>query len=146
MLNVREIVNELHSHLKSSLEVPVYKQGVPDADTLHRDKTGKVPYYIAVQYGAPWAKARGKTFCGNRNDDYLLPFSIQVVGPVADTVEEIALDGVLDVMLGFSAKWSAYVEQRAGGSVVPMTQSTAATEAYMFPLGFGLSFQMHGSP
>ena len=144
-LNVTEVINAVHTHLTSSLSVPVYKQGVPDADKLPRDKSGNVPFYIAVQYGTPWAKAKGKTFSGVRFDDYLLPISVQVVGHDIDTVEEIALDGVLDSMLGFTTQWSSQMEQRAGGSVVPMTQSTASTEAYMFPLGFGLTIQMNAT-
>lgn len=144
-LNVSQVIKEVHDHLTSNIAIPVYKQGVPDAEKLPRDGSGKVPYYIAIQYGTPWHKASGRTFSGVRHDDYLLPITAQVVGPDIDNVEAIALDGVMDVLLGFTTEWSSQMEQRAGGSVVPMTQSTAATEAYMFPLGFGLTFQMDPS-
>lgn len=141
-LNVNEVIENVHAHLKASVTQPVYEQGVPDPTTLRRDPSGKVPYYIAVQYGTPWARAKGKTFASVRNDDYTLPIAVQVVGPDATIVRKIALSGVLNALLGFSAPWTSQMEQRTGGSTLPMTQSTSATEAYVFPMGFGLTFQM----
>lgn len=144
-LNVKSIIDAVHTHLITSVPQEVFKQGVPDADDLPRDISGKVPYYIAVQYGTPWAKARGKGFCGVRHDEYLLPISLQVVGPDANNVETIAMSVVLDALLGFATDNTGQMEQRAGGSVVPFTSSTAATEAYIFPMGFGLPFQMQST-
>lgn len=145
MLNVTTITRDIFDHLTSEIPQDVYRQGVPDIDSLERDATGKVKYYVAVQFGMPQAKASGKTFSGVRHDDHILPVYIQVVGPNATKVEDVALGKVLDVMLGYSTDWCAYVEQRPGGAVLPMTQSNGATEAYVFPLSFGLTFQMNPS-
>lgn len=145
MLNVTTITRDIFDHLTSEIPQDVYRQGVPDIDSLERDATGKVKYYVAVQFGMPQSLARGKTFAGVRHDDHVLPIYVQVVGPDATKVESIALGKVLDSLLGYSTDYTAYVEQRPGGAVLPMTQSNGATEAYVFPLSFGLTFQMNPS-
>lgn len=142
-LNISGVKAAVFAHLDSEIDPPIYRQGVPDANVLRRDASGRVPYYLTVQFGMPQGKARGKTFSGVRHDDYVLPIYVQVVGPDAAIVEEIAFDGVLDAMLGFSTRWTSQMEQRAGGAIYVMTQSNAATEAYVYPLSFGLTFQMN---
>lgn len=144
-LNVLQITRDVFKHLKDT-GYSVYRQGIPDLDTVKRDANGRVPYYLAVQFGTPQAKARGKTFCGVRHDDYVLPIYIQVVGPDATKVEEVAYGDILDAMLGYGTDWTSGVEQRPGGALYPMTQSNGATEAYVYPLSFGLTFQMNPTP
>lgn len=143
MLNVVEIQDALAKHLDDSIPQKTYEQGIPDIQTLKRDASGKVPYYVAYQFGMPQAKANGKTFCGVTHDDYVLTMYVQVVGPDATEVRKLAYGEVLTAMLGFSRKWTAQMEQRAGGAVLEMTQSTGATEAYVAPLSFGVTFQMN---
>lgn len=144
-LNVTEVISAVHNHLVSSIAQPVYRQGVPDADTVLRDPSGAVRYYVAVQYGTPWSRAAGKTFSGVRHDDYSLPIHVQVIGADAEIVERIAMDGVFNALLGFSAKWTSQMSQSTGGAIYPMTQSNQATEAYVFPMTFSLVFQMASS-
>jgi|SRR5690625_4601461 len=142
MLNVRSIQQDILNHLRGSIPQEVYEIGVPDADTLKRDSSGKVPYYVAVQFGGPQSKARGRTFAGVTHDDYDLPVYVQVIGPSPETTSNIAFQSVLTALMGYSTDWTSQVGHRFGGSVQPVAQSNSATEAYMVPLSFGVTFQM----
>lgn len=143
MLNVLEVQDSILNHIRATVPQKVYEQGIPDADTVRRNASGKVEYYVAVQFGMPQAKASGKTYIGVEYDDYVLPIYIQVVGPSAEGVRRVAFGPVHSNLLGFSAKWTAQVEQRSGGAVNMMTQSNNSTEAYVAPLSYGVTFQMN---
>lgn len=143
MLNVLEVQDAIVAHLRASIPHEVFEQGIPDADTVRRDASGKVMYYVAIQLGMPQAKATGKTYMGVEHDDYVQPVYVQVVGADAKKVRQAAFGAVHTALLGFSTKWTAQLEQRAGGAIYPMTQSNNSTEAYVVPLSYGITFQMN---
>lgn len=144
-LNVVGVVDAVMAHVRSELPYDVFEQGVPDVDTIRRLPNGQIRPYVAVQFGSPRAKARGRGFAGVRYDEYELPVYVQVVAGDASVTRNIGLGLVLDALLGFSTDWSSQMVQRSGGSVYAMSQANEATEAFVFPLGFGLSFQMDPS-
>lgn len=144
-LNLIDIQDQILGHMNSSIPQRVIEQAIPDPQTVERDENGKIPYYVAVQFGDIQDRARGKTFSGSRHDDYDLIIYTQVIGIDPATVRRIASGGVLDAMLGFEADWASYIRKRPGGGIWPITQSNEATEAYMFPGSWAITFQMNPS-
>lgn len=144
-LNVVAVTDAIMAHVRDRVPQDVFEQGVPDVDTIRRLPDGSIKPYVAVQFGVPWHKASGRGFAGVRFDDYELPVYVQVVAGDSRVARLIALDTVLDALIGFSMEGASEMVQRTGGSIFVMTQSTEASEAYVFPMSFSFTFQMMSS-
>lgn len=142
-LNLVTLQDEILEHLENSIPQQVVEQAIPDAQTVVRDSKGKIPYYVAIQFGDIQERFMGKTFSGSRHDDYDLLVYTQVIGPDPKNVRRIASENVMNAMLGFEADWASFIRKRPGGGMWPLTQSNGATEAYMFPGSWAISFQMN---
>lgn len=142
-LNIVDIQDEIFDFLESAVSpYPLEEQGVPDADTV-RKEGGKILPYIALQFGDLQRRANGETFAGVRTFDYELPIYVQVCAANPRDVRRIANGVVLDKLLGFSSQWTGEVRKRPGGAMWPITNSTGATEAYVFPTSYALTVQMN---
>lgn len=144
-LNLVTLQNEILEHLETSIPQRVVEQAIPDTQTVLRTSDGKIPYYVAIQFGDIQNRYQGKTFAGNRYDDYDLILYTQVVGADPKNVRTIASENVMDALLGFEAKWASHIVKRPGGGMWPIVQSNGATEAYMFPGSWAITFQMNPS-
>lgn len=121
--------------------IQIEEQAIPDIDTLERDPAGKVPYYICVQF-ADEIPEGGKSFIGPWGDDYVMPVYIQVVGPVAPNTRKIA-NRLKRIALGWRTEYSSELRKRALGRIFPLTNSDGATEAYVYPVSFGIPLQLY---
>lgn len=144
-LNLVTLQEEILAHLKNSIPQMVVEQAMPDPDTLPRDPSGKVPYYVSIQFGDIQNRFQGKTFAGTLHDDYDLIMYTQVIGPDPKKVRIIASENVLEAMMTFEGDWSSHVVKRPGGGMWPLVQSNGATEAYMYPGSWAITFQMNPS-
>ena len=140
MLNIVDIQDAIFSQLDTDIVQPVIEQAIPDAQTVQR-VSGKVRPYVAVQFGDLQTRFSGRTFAGVRNDDYELPVYVQCIAPEPRIARELA-SLVLDSLLGFASDWTGEVRKRPGGGMFPMLSSNGATEAYMFPVSFGVTVQL----
>ena len=141
MLNLETIQDEIANHLRDSIAQKCYEQAVPDADTVKRSSDGSIPYYVTYQFGTLRQGYRGKGFAGVRHDDYRLVVQIQVVGPEPTMTRKVG-NRVTDAMLGADFDWCSEMVPEVSGAIFPMVQSNSATEAYVVPLSFGVTFQM----
>lgn len=141
-LNLEDVQNDILEALENGIAQQVVEQGIPDADTVIRNSDGSIPYYVAIQFGTLRSRYTGKTFAGVRHDDYDQVVQIQVVGPEPKEIRGIAAD-ITDVMLGATFDWTSEMRPEVSGGMFPMNQSNAATEAYVFPLSFAVTFQMN---
>lgn len=144
-LNLVTLQNQILEHFENAIPQRVIEQAIPDAQTVLRTADGKIPYYVAIQFGDIQNRFRGKTFAGTRHDDYDLIMYTQVIGPDPKMVRTIASENVLDALLGFEADWASHIVKRPGGGMWPLTQSNGATEAYMFPGSWAITFQLNPS-
>lgn len=145
MLNFVEIQDEFIAWIQANIPVPLYEEGIPDADTLKK-VDGKVISYAAIQPGMPQRRAGGTGFGGVRTNDYMLPFQIQVVSADATEARKIACGPVLNAALGFSTDYTGEMEQRPGGQMFSLTTSNGATEAYQYATGWGVTVQASEIP
>ena len=141
MLNLEGVQDAIAEHLVDSIAQKCYEQSIPDADTVRRNSDGSIPYYVTYQFGTLRQKFRGKTFAGVRHDDYQLVVQIQVIGPEPTMTRKVG-NRVSDAMLGADFDWCSEMVPEVSGAMFPMVQSNNATEAYVVPLSFGVTFQM----
>lgn len=116
------------------------EQAIPDIDTVKR-VNGVIEPYIAYSFGQPREQG-AKSFAGPWGDDYVLPIYLQVIAPTAKIARQLG-NKLVRTVLGQGFGWTGQIRQMSGGPILPITQSSAATEAYMQPLSFGLLIQMH---
>ena len=88
----------------------------------------------------------GRGFTGTRNNDFELPIYVQVVAATPGTARKIASSNVLNELLGFSLPWTEEVRKRSGGGMWPIVNSNGATEAYLYPLSWAVTVQLHEIP
>lgn len=131
---------EIIAHLEAELAQPLHEQAIPDIETVRRNEAGEIDPYIAFQFGMP-VQQGATSFAGAMHHDYVIPIYLQVISPDAALGRRIA-NKIVRVFLGKGFSWAGEVRQRSGGPMFPMVQSTGATEAYAFPLSFGLSMQL----
>ena len=140
-LTVEQVQESILDLLESKFIQPVFEIAVPDADTLQRDPLGQVIDYLAVQFGDIQVSDRGSTsFIGPRYDDYVQPFYVQTISSSAKTSRRL-MNKVNDVFLGSEHPFSSLTRKRFGGGVWPIIGSNQATEAYLYSVSFGVSFQ-----
>lgn len=137
-----DVQNAFLEALRDRIPQIVEEQGVPDAQTVLRDKTnGKIKDYVAVQFGDPQMIASGRGVAGVRYDEYELPIYTVSVSAKADFARFIAMKRVLKAVLGDDFDWSGQIRKRPGGALFTMTNSNGATEAYMYPVSFAVTVQ-----
>lgn len=137
-----DIPDQFLTELRSQMgAIRLEEQAIPDIDTLIRDQAGRVEYYICVQIGDEQPQG-GRSFIGPWGDDYVMPIYIQVVGPEPKNVRKVA-NKVKRVMLGWTSDYSSEVRKRATGRIFPLSNSDGATEAYVYPVSFGVPLQLH---
>ena len=142
MLNVVEVQDRFIEWLDSKLPIPLYEEGVPDAETV-RKVDGKIVPYAAVQPGMPQKMAQGRGFSGVRANDFSFPFQVQVVAADAAVARRIACGPLFDAALGFSDDWTGEMDQRPGGQLYSITTSTGATECYQYATNWAVTVQLH---
>lgn len=145
-LNIVEIQDAILEHLDSSLPQRVVEQSIPDSETVLRDSRGNIQNYVAIQFGDLQVKYRGQGFAGVRNDDYELPVYVQAISPDPRTARVIAGSKVLSSLLGMKQDWTGQIRKRPGGGMWPIISSNQATEAYVFPVSFGVTVQLTEVP
>lgn len=129
--------------LRDNLAQDVEEVSIPDDKTLLKDpKTGKTKPYYAIQFGDIF-KVEGSSsgFVGPRYDDHTLPLYIQAVAPDASIARRL-YNRLQDLMLGQARENSAGIYKRFSGGSWPIVGTNFATEAYIFPSGFGVNFQL----
>lgn len=142
-LNIVDIQDQVFDFMEAAVKpYPLEEQGIPDADTV-RKVDGKIEPYIALQFGDLQRRVNGETFAGVRTFDYELPIYVQVCAAEPRLVRQISNGVVLDKLLGFSTRWTGEVRKRPGGAMWPITNSTGATEAYVFPSSYALTVQLN---
>lgn len=134
------VQDEIVGYLKSTISQPLHEQAIPDTSTVRRNEVGQIDPYISFQFGTP-VQQGSRSFAGSFHDDYILPIYFQVISPEPALGRRIA-NKLLRTFLGAGFSWGGQVRQRSGGPMFPMVQSTGATEAYAFPLSFGLLVQL----
>lgn len=145
MLNVVEKQDEFIEWIASRLPIPLYEEGIPDADTVKK-KDGQVLSYAAIQPGMPQRLASGRSFEGVRGNDFQLPFQIQVISARASEARKIACGVLFDAALGYMRKYTGEADQRPGGQLFSITTSNGATEAYQYAVGFSFPLQLTEIP
>lgn len=145
MLNVVEKQDEFIQWISERLPIPLYEEGIPDADTV-RKVNGKVVSYAAIQPGMPQRLASGRGFTGVRNNDYHMPFQIQVISANASEARKIACGVLFDAALGYMRQYTGETDQRPGGQLFSITTSNGATEAYQYAVGFAFPLQLTEIP
>lgn len=146
MLNVVEKQDEFIEWVASRIPVPLYEEGIPDADTVRKTRDGKVISYAAIQPGMPQRLASGRTYTGVRSNDYSVPFQIQVISANASEARKIACGPLFDAALGWITAYTGETEQRPGGQLFSITTSNGATEAYQYATGFAFTLQLSEIP
>lgn len=146
MLNVVEKQNEFIEWITEQLPIPLYEEGVPDADTVRKTSDGKVISYAAIQPGLPQRLGSGRTFTGVRANDYQLPFQIQVISANASEARQIACGQLFNAALGYIRAYTGEMDQRPGGQLYSITTSNGATEAYQYATGFAFTLQLAEIP
>lgn len=141
MLNVIEKQDEFINWISSQISIPVYEEGVPDADTV-RKVNGKVEPYAAIQPGMPQRLASGRGLTGVRDNDYSFPYQIQVIAANPTKARKIACGELFNASLGFQSSFTGEMEQRPGGALYSITTSNGATEAYQYNTGWAVTVQL----
>lgn len=137
-----DIPDEFLAYVREEMgSLQIEEQSTPDVDTLQRDAAGRVPFYICVQFGDE-EQAGARSFIGPWGDDYVMPVYAQVVGPQARNTRLLA-NKLKRVMLGWTSEYSSEVRKRVTGHIFPLTNSDGATEAYVYPVSFGVPLQLH---
>lgn len=131
---------EILAYLDAQFVQPVIEQGIPDTQTVRRNTAGAIDPYIAVSFGMP-VQQGSRGFSGAFHDDYVLPLYGVVIAPTPEIARELG-NKFVRVFLGKGFSWAGEVRQRSGGPMFPMVQSSGATEAYAFPVSFGLLMQL----
>lgn len=139
MSTIEQTQEEILTLVDSQMPQPVVEQGVVDIETVKRNGVGDIEPYIAIHFGM-LQSGRGKSFIGPRGHDYILPIYVQCVSPEPKIARQLQ-NKIVDVLLGEGFPWSGQIEQRPGGAIFPMTNSNAATEAYVSASSFGLLVQ-----
>lgn len=145
-LNIVDIQDEILEHLELSIPQRVVEQAVPDSSTVLRDGRGNIQNYVAIQFGDLQVKYRGQGFAGVRNDDYELPIYVQAVSAEPKIARQIAGSKILSSLLGLKNDWTGQIRKRPGGGMWPILSSNQATEAYVFPVSFGVTVQLTEVP
>lgn len=144
MLNLTEVQDQILDHLESKMTIPVVEQAIPDAHTVKK-VGGQIQPYMALQFGDLQRRSGGTTFTSVRDYDYELPIYVQVCAADPRTARRIASGQVLDTLLGLQFDWTGAMRKRPGGGMYPLTNSTGATEAYLFPSSWGIVVQLNES-
>lgn len=140
MSNLETIEEQILDYLRTVITVrPIIEQGIPDINTVRRNKAGDIEPYYAIQLG-DLQNGRAKSFAGPRGDDYIMPIYLQCIAPTIDIARKMRGE-IMDVFLGESFPWTGNVRKRPGGGFFPMTNSNNATEAYSAPSSFGILIQ-----
>lgn len=139
MSSIGETQEAILTYLRSAIPQPIIEQGIPDINTVKRNRPGDIDPYVAIQFG-DLQNGVGKSFVGPRGHDYQMPIYTQVIAPEPGIARRIQ-NKVVDALLGEGFPWSGQIEKRPGGAMFPMTNSNGATEAYTAPSSFGLLVQ-----
>lgn len=132
------------AHLSSAIPFDVIEHAIPDSKSVLRYPDGSVKPYVAVQFGD--LDARGaRSFAGPVGDDYQLPIYVQVVAGSPSSCRAGA-NRIIEAFLGEDFPWSGSVRKRPGGALFPIEGTNAGTEAFIFPLSFGLLVQLSVTP
>ncbi len=140
---LEEVQEWLLDLLRTHLPQEVREVSIPDSDTLEYDPiTGRAKPYYALQFGDIY-KVEGSSsgFTGPRYDDHTLPIYVQAVASDA-TVARKLYNRLNDLMMGSHSEVTTGVYKRFSGGSWPIVGSNYATEAYIFPSGFGVNFQL----
>lgn len=142
MLNIYDVTEAILEYLDTAIPQDVIEQAVPNPDQVLRDSKGRIKNYVAVQFGDLQVRETGNNLAGVRYSDYDLPIYAQVIAGTPQIAREIAYKKVLDALTGMDFQWTGEVRKRSGGAMWPLISSNGATEAYMFPVSFGVTVQM----
>ena len=139
--SVEKIQDQFLADLEDFMNCAVIEQAIPDVDNVHRNASGMIVPYVAVQFG-DLQQGYAFSFSGPQGDDYYLPVYMQVVGPTP----KIARQGANRLLMGCLGKsdfeWGGSMRKRPGGNMFPLVTTDGATEAYQFPSSWSLLVQV----
>lgn len=141
-LNIVDVQEVILAHFRDNTPWYSAEQAIPDIHNLRRGSNGSITPYIAIQFGDLQRRGGGDTLVGVRTYDYELPIYVQAVASTPKVAREVAYRNVIDTMLGFKTDYTGEIRKRPGGAMWPITESSGATEAYLFPVSFAVTVQL----
>ena len=140
-LTTEEVQESVLALLRDNMAQRVEEIAIPEAETLIRNKHGKIDPYLAIQFGDMQTRyMSGRSFIGPRYENHELPVYVQVVSPNPEIGRKLK-NRVDDLLLGSEHPYSSLMRKRLGGGMWPVIGSNRATEAYIYPSSYGVNFQ-----